>query len=168
MPRYAEDEGANGEVAGGFADSHTRHSRNIRYRIVGRVRPEFCVHMVTSAPLSTPVTLGRTKEVSVTADKWGERGDVVAAMFSGECHDGGLDYETIEALHRGEVDDWLRALRASGLVADDELREIAREWRMNLRTLLDILLTEADEMTRRRCHTSWAVLDRLAPLTQIG
>ncbi|WP_068280677.1 hypothetical protein [Aldersonia kunmingensis] len=97
-----------------------------------------------------------------------DRSDVAVAMFGGECHDGGLDYETIEALHRGEIDDWLRALRESGRVGDDDLREIAREWRMNPRTLLDILLTEADEMTLRRCRTSWAVLDRLAPLSQIG
>jgi hypothetical protein len=111
----------------------------------------------------------------VTADEHAERsdlictehGDVVLAMFGGECNDGGLAYATIEALHRGDIDDWLCALRQSGLVADEELREIAESWRMNPRTLLDVLLTEADEMTRRRCRTSWAALDRLAPLSRI-
>jgi hypothetical protein len=93
--------------------------------------------------------------------------DVAVAMLGGRCRDGGPDYATIEALHRGEVDDWLRALGSSGLLSEGALAELGAAWHANPRTLLDILLTEVDEMTARRCRTSWAALDRLAPLSRI-
>ena len=94
--------------------------------------------------------------------------DIAVAMFAGEVLDGGLDYATIERLHRGEIDDWLHALRVSGLVGDDLVDAIGERWRMDPRQLLDVLLAEADQMTQRRYHTTWAALDRLAPLSQLG
>jgi hypothetical protein len=93
--------------------------------------------------------------------------DIAVAMFCGECRNGGPDYATIQALHRGEIDVWLRALGASGLVSEDVVCDLGSAWRANPRALLDILLAEADEMTSRRCRTSWAALDRLAPLSLI-
>lgn len=94
--------------------------------------------------------------------------DIAVAMFCGEGRNSGPDYATIEALHRGEVDAWLRALEASGRLSEHVLSELGAAWRANPRALLDILLAGADEMTARRCRTSWAALDRLAPLSLIG
>lgn len=94
--------------------------------------------------------------------------DIAVAMFSCEVLDGGLDYATIERLHRGQIDDWLAALRTSGLVSAELVEAIGERWRMNPRQLLDILLGEADEMAQRRYRTTWAALDRLAPLSQLG
>jgi hypothetical protein len=48
------------------------------------------------------------------------------------------------------------------------LAEVAEQWRRDPRLLLDALLTDADDVTRRRCLTAWSALDRKPPLTQIG
>lgn len=45
---------------------------------------------------------------------------------------------------------------------------MAEQWRRDPRLLLDALLTDADDVTRRRCLTAWSALDRKPPLTQIG
>ncbi len=94
--------------------------------------------------------------------------DIVAATFSYEFVDGGVDYDTIERIHRGEIDEWITALDASGLVDAPVLAQARQEWHDNPRRLFEALLADADEITRRRCRTSWAALDRLAPLAHLG
>lgn len=94
--------------------------------------------------------------------------DLVAEMLSAEFLGGGVAYSTLEALHRGEIDDWLALLDRCDLLGPDEARTMADTWRRNPRILLDTLLTNADEMTQRRCRTTWAALDRLAPLVMSG
>ncbi|HEY5855051.1 MAG TPA: hypothetical protein VIW24_13605 [Aldersonia sp.] len=94
--------------------------------------------------------------------------DLVAELLSAEFLDGGVAYSTLEALHRGEIDDWLGVLDRCDLLNPDEVREMADAWHRNPRTLLETLLTNADEMTQRRCRTTWAALDRLAPLVMSG
>ena len=94
--------------------------------------------------------------------------DLVAEMLSGAFLDGGVAYSTLEALHRGEIDDWLALLERCDLLGPDEVRAMADAWRCNPRILLDTLLTKADEMTQRRCRTTWAALDRLAPFVMSG
>ena len=94
--------------------------------------------------------------------------DLVAEMLSAEFLDGGVAYSTLESLHRGEIDDWLAVLDRCDLLGPDEVCAMADAWRLNPRILLDTLLTNADEMTQRRCRTTWAALDRLAPFVLSG
>ena len=92
----------------------------------------------------------------------------VAAMFSYEFLDSGVDYDTIEAIHRGDVHDWALALAHSGLFDRATVDDAETTWKQRPRLLLDMLLLDADEMTRRRCDMAWASLDRLAPIASIG
>ena len=92
----------------------------------------------------------------------------VAAMFSYEFQDGGVDYDTIEMIHRGDVHEWVAALAQSGLFDKATVVEAEHSWKSRPRLLLDLLLHEADEMTRRRCDMAWFSLDRLAPIAQSG
>ncbi len=41
--------------------------------------------------------------------------ECAAALFSYDFVSGGVDYDTLESLHRGEVTEWTSALRRSGL-----------------------------------------------------
>ncbi len=93
---------------------------------------------------------------------------LISAMFAYEFLDGGVDYDTIEQIHRGEIDDWLVALDRSGLFDEFVMTEIRDRWMRSPKVLFDILLGDADEMTIRRCTTTWAALDRIAPLADIG
>src|SRR6478735_2074063 len=55
--------------------------------------------------------------------------DLVAEMLSAEFLGGGVAYSTLEALHRGEIDDWLALLDRSDLLGPDEARTMADTWR---------------------------------------
>nr|NIL79548.1 hypothetical protein [Rhodococcus kroppenstedtii] len=109
-------------------------------------------HRTTAA-----ATQHRTSNTSAAA--------VAAAMFSYDFVEDGVDYDTLEALHRGEISSWIEALAQSGLLAESEVAAVAREWGERPSLLLDALLTDADEMTVRRCRLAWASMDRLAPFT---
>lgn len=89
--------------------------------------------------------------------------DYVAAMFSYEFLDGGVDYNALERIHRGDVNDWVSAVAGSGLFTNDQVGRIDASWDRNPKTLLTALLSEADEMTVKRCEITWSALDRLAP-----
>ncbi len=90
--------------------------------------------------------------------------DYVAAMFAYEFMDGGVDYDSLARIHRGEVSDWVSAVAGSGLFTNAQVEGIDAVWRRDPKALLDTLLSEADEMTVRRCETTWAALDRPAPV----
>lgn len=92
----------------------------------------------------------------------------VAAMFSYEFQDGGVDYDTIEAIHRGDVHEWAAALAQSGLFERATVEDAEDTWRRQPKLLFDMLLLDADEVTRRRCRMAWSSLDRLAPIAQFG
>lgn len=98
------------------------------------------------------------------SDSW----NYVAAMFSYEFLGGGVEYDTIERIHRGEVDEWARALAHSGLFEETAVSQIADVWRAAPRQLFDMLVLDADEITARRCSLAWSSLDRLAPLARLG
>ena len=97
------------------------------------------------------------------SDSW----NYVAAMFSYEFLGGGVEYDTIERIHRGEVDEWVHALLQSGMFESATVAAIADSWRAAPRRLFDMLVLDADEMTARRCSLAWSSLDRLAPLEQV-
>lgn len=92
----------------------------------------------------------------------------LAAMFSYEFQGSGVDYDTIETIHRGEVHEWVDALAQSGLFDNATVVDAEATWKRQPRLLLDMLLLDADEMTRKRCHMAWSSLDRLAPIAQSG
>lgn len=92
----------------------------------------------------------------------------VAAMFSYEFQGGGIDYDTIETIHRGDVHEWVVALAQSGLFERATVVDAEDTWKQRPRLLMDMLLRDADEVTRRRCDMAWSSLDRLAPLAQFG
>ncbi|MDQ1179356.1 MULTISPECIES: hypothetical protein [unclassified Rhodococcus (in: high G+C Gram-positive bacteria)] len=89
--------------------------------------------------------------------------ECAAALFSYDFVSGGVDYDTLESLHRGEVTEWTSALRRSGLFTDAEMDALAAQWSERPGLLLDALLRDADEMTVRRCRLAWSAMDRLAP-----
>ncbi|MBJ8348088.1 hypothetical protein [Antrihabitans sp. YC2-6] len=94
--------------------------------------------------------------------------DLIAAMFSYEFIDGGVDYDSIEQIHRGDIGEWLEALDRSGLFDEATIDAVGDRWRQRPKDLLEVLLADADEMTRRRCSVTWSVLDRFAPLADIS
>jgi hypothetical protein len=93
-----------------------------------------------------------------------QKSDCVAALFSYEFAHTRVHYDTIEAIHRGDVGTWVDALTSSGLFAPSEAQEFRARWSAQPKELLDLLLRDADEMTVRRCRTTWSALDRLSPL----
>ncbi|WP_241665896.1 hypothetical protein [Prescottella subtropica] len=84
--------------------------------------------------------------------------DYIAATFAYEFMDGVVDMEAIERLHRGDVREWVTAVAASGLFTAAQIDRIDAGWQCNPRSLLDALLSEADEVTVKRCETAWAGL----------
>ncbi|MFD4369665.1 hypothetical protein [Rhodococcus sp. NPDC058521] len=96
----------------------------------------------------------------------GDAHSYVSAMFSDEFVDGGVDYDMIEQIHRGDFDEWLFAVAGSGLFTNSEVATMEREWQQSPKAFLDALLAEADEITRKRCNVTWAALDRVAPIAE--
>lgn len=85
----------------------------------------------------------------------------VAAMFAYEFMDGGVDLDALERIHRGDVREWVTAVAGSGLFTNAQVERIDAGWQRDPRSLLDALLSEADEMTVKRCEATWSALDRL-------
>ncbi|MFQ6393252.1 hypothetical protein ACLMAJ_07360 [Nocardia sp. KC 131] len=61
-----------------------------------------------------------------------------------------------------------RAGSFGGIFDKQALATVTEQWRRDPLILLDALLDEADDVTRRRCLAAWSALDRRPPLTQIG
>lgn len=93
--------------------------------------------------------------------------EMISALFSYEFVDGGVNYDALEQIHRGDIHDWVSAVESAGLFDDELVASIGSAWKANPKLLLELLLVEADEMTSRRCLVTWAALDRIAPLAQI-
>ncbi|WP_256673861.1 hypothetical protein [Nocardia cyriacigeorgica] len=92
--------------------------------------------------------------------------ELVAAMFSAEFVDGGVDPAALRRVHAGEHAEWADALDRSGMFGVDTVAAVTAQWRQDPRVLLDALLTEADDVTRRRCLTAWTALDEGSAGTQ--
>lgn len=86
--------------------------------------------------------------------------DIVAAMFSFDLDDGKVDFDAIERIRAGDVDDWVSAATRSGLFSPREIEALARSWHADPRSLFEALLTDADDMTRRRYEIAWDSLDK--------
>jgi hypothetical protein len=85
--------------------------------------------------------------------------DVVAAMFSFDLDDRDVDFDAVERIRAGEFDDWVRATARSGLFTPREVETMARSWHANPRSLFEELLTDSDDLARRRYEIVWASLD---------
>ncbi|WP_238845896.1 hypothetical protein [Nocardia terpenica] len=94
------------------------------------------------------------REVVMQGESPGVRA-VIAALFAAEP----ITEDAVRRLHRGEIGDWLTALELSGLFAPAEAAALGQRWTADPRTLLHILLTEADDITRHRWLTLWDTLE---------
>ncbi|MEV6562762.1 hypothetical protein AB0M22_44075 [Nocardia sp. NPDC051756] len=88
------------------------------------------------------------------------RRELVAAMFASEFVEDGIDPAVLRRIHAGDHAEWLTALDRSGIFGKETLADLTAQWRDHPRELLDTLLTEADDVTKRRCLIAWAGLDR--------
>ncbi|WP_067846546.1 hypothetical protein [Nocardia lijiangensis] len=94
--------------------------------------------------------------------------ELIGALFADEFADGAVDLEALRRIHAGEFDGWLSALDRSGLFGKQALATVEEQWGRDPRILLDALLADADDVTRRRWLMAWSGLDRPEPLGQIG
>ncbi|PQP20893.1 hypothetical protein [Rhodococcus opacus] len=86
--------------------------------------------------------------------------DIVAAMFSFDLDGGDVDLDAVERIRAGDFDDWVSAAARSGLFSPREVEALARPWHADPRSLFEALLTDADDMTRRRYEIVWNSLDQ--------
>jgi hypothetical protein len=89
-------------------------------------------------------------------------GDYVAAMFSHDFVEGGFDLDAVERIRRGVFEEWISAVARSGVFSDREVAGVVEAWRRDPKSLLDALLQDADEVTRRRYESTWEALDGAA------
>ncbi|MEU8897094.1 hypothetical protein [Nocardia sp. NPDC048505] len=94
--------------------------------------------------------------------------ELVAAMFADEFPEGVVDVAALRRLHAGQVGEWLGALDRSGLFGREALAALAEQWVREPAILLDALLSDSDDVTRRRWLMAWSALDRPKRLGQIG
>ncbi|WP_063038727.1 hypothetical protein [Nocardia pseudovaccinii] len=94
--------------------------------------------------------------------------DLVAAVFSYEVLDGGIDPDSLRRIHAGDIAEWVTALDRSGMFGKTVIATLTDEWQRTPRLLLEALLEDVDDVTRRRCLVAWSALDHRSPLTQIG
>ncbi|WP_433195090.1 hypothetical protein ACQP1G_40360 [Nocardia sp. CA-107356] len=94
--------------------------------------------------------------------------ELVAAVFSYEFVDGGIDTDALRRIHAGDVTEWITALDRSGMFGKTAIATLSDQWHRDPRMLLAALLEDVDDVTRRRCLVAWSALDRRSPLTQIG
>lgn len=90
------------------------------------------------------------------------RRELVAAMFSSEFVEDGIDPDVLRRVHAGEHEEWLTALDRSGVFDKETRAELADLWQREPRELLEALLADADDVARRRCLAAWASLDHAA------
>ncbi|MFF2113621.1 hypothetical protein [Rhodococcus koreensis] len=113
--------------------------------------------MTTEQRVRTPVVAGR-----VAADIAGQPlRDVVAALFSFDLEDAQIDPHAVERIRERDFDDWGDAATRSGLFTPPEIESLARSWHADPRTLLEALLTDSDDMTRKRYEIAWDSLDQV-------
>lgn len=94
--------------------------------------------------------------------------ELVAAVFSYEFVDGDIDTDALHRIHAGDVSEWITALDRSGMFGKTAIATLSDRWQRDPRRLLDALLEEVDDVTRRRWLVAWSDMDRRSPLTQIG
>lgn len=75
--------------------------------------------------------------------------DMIRAVFCDEF-DLGVDHDVVAEITRGDVDDWVNDLRATGLFLPGEVRAVQQLWRRDPSTLLAVLLQGIDEVSQRR------------------
>ena len=85
--------------------------------------------------------------------------DFVAAMFSFDLGDGHVDFDAVERIRAGEFDDWVLAATRSGLFLPHEIAALTRSWHADPRSLFEALLTDSDDVTRKRYQIVWDSLD---------
>jgi hypothetical protein len=95
-------------------------------------------------------------------------GDYVTATFARDFVAEGFDYDTVERIHSGDLDEWTFALAQSGLFTNRVVAHAQQAWQDDPRSLLDSLLADADEMTVKRYDVVWQALTRTAQFGTSG
>ncbi|MCQ4118195.1 hypothetical protein [Rhodococcus tibetensis] len=95
-------------------------------------------------------------------------GGYVAAIFSLDFVDAAFHGDAVERIHRGEFDEWASALARTGLFGNRAVAETVQSWRDDPRSLLEALLADADEMTRKRYDVAWQALDSAATVGSVA
>ncbi|QSE77705.1 hypothetical protein [Rhodococcus koreensis] len=112
--------------------------------------------MTTEQLVRNPVFAGRAAgDIASQSPR-----DVVAAMFSFDLDNGNVDFDAVERIREREFDDWVLAATRSGLFSPREIEALARSWHADPRSLFEALLTDADDMTRKRYEIAWDSLDK--------
>jgi hypothetical protein len=81
--------------------------------------------------------------------------DFVAAMFSLDAGDRIIEVDAVQRIHEGYFDDWILAATRSGLFSAREIEALAQAWHADPRSLFEVLLVDADDMSRKRYGTVW-------------
>ncbi|MDF3313014.1 hypothetical protein P3H15_49765 [Rhodococcus sp. T2V] len=81
--------------------------------------------------------------------------DLVAAIIAIDTSDESLDLDAVERIRQRQFDDWILAAARSGLFTAGEIDTLVQFWRADPRSLLDVLLANADDLTRRRYQAIW-------------
>lgn len=76
--------------------------------------------------------------------------DFVAAMFADEFAEGKADRDGVDRISRGDFGEWVLALERSGLFFNRTVERLVDSWAANPKSLFDVLLAGADEVTVRR------------------
>jgi hypothetical protein len=76
---------------------------------------------------------------------------LVASVFTGEP----VDDAVLARLRTGAIEEWVGALDRSGLFGRELVAGAEQRWRESPRSLLETLLIESDDMTRRRWLAAW-------------
>ncbi|MFF0817090.1 hypothetical protein ACFYVR_18305 [Rhodococcus sp. NPDC003318] len=92
--------------------------------------------------------------------EWLTCSDFVTATFSHDFVADGYDHDSVERIHRGDIDEWIHALAQSGLFTNLAVTSASESWRDDPHTLLDALLADADEVTVKRYEVAWDAMDR--------
>jgi hypothetical protein len=94
------------------------------------------------------------------------RRDLAAATLSFDLEDGDVDLDAVERIREGDFDDWVLAATRSGLFSPHEIEDLTWSWHTDPRSLFEALLTDSDEMTRRRYEIVWDSLDEADSLEE--
>ena len=111
--------------------------------------------MTTEQLVRNPVFAGRVDDGIASQSPR----DIVAAMLSFDLEDGNVDFGAVERIRERDFDDWVLATPRSGLFSPGEIEALARSWHADPRSLFESLLTDADDMTRKRYEVVWDSLD---------
>ncbi|WP_026344146.1 hypothetical protein [Nocardia sp. BMG111209] len=77
--------------------------------------------------------------------------DLLVGLFA----DDEVDAAVLGRIRAGEIRTWVEAVDRSGLFGREVVARVRQQWTEDPRSLLDVLLGTADDLTRRRWLGEW-------------